>query len=651
MINSSSQNLWDTEDRDDNKPERKLKGIVKWIYLGASFAAIFLTIAFIFYPGFLFSVVKIDAAYYSYLFAVLMPFVFILHPATKKEAQGSIPWYDFLLALLAFCGFVWIGFNIKDARFYGWVIMAPLDAAIIGTILWLLSLEAGRRCGGTPFVIVTFFFSIIPLFGHILPLPFTTPHQPIERIPMAYFIGNYGVWGPAIRALARYIIGFLIFGSVLQFTGGGNYFIKIALSLVGRYRGATAKVCVVGSGLFGMLSGSSISNVVTTGTVTIPAMKRSGYTPKYAGAIEAVASTGGLIMPPVMGSVAFIMAELTSTPYVNIALAAFLPGFLYFLAVFLQSDMWAAKNGMVPVPKEDRPKLTLFLFLEGWNFIIAAVVLVYLIFVPQIITRAPYIATIVLLIGGIAKKNITIKNVTNLITTIINMLVMFVALFACLGLVTGSLWFTGLGLSVSSIMMRLGQENIILLCFIAGFLCMILGMGITPSAVYILAAVLFAPALVRLGLDLMSVHLFILYYSCVATFTPPVGITSLAASRLAGADYMETGFQAMRLGIVMYVVPFYFVDKPELILQGTLWNTLISLAIVTFCLIIISAGFERYMYGIGRITTLEAYAAIVGGFFIILPTKSLFTVIGWILSGILVVLWIIKFKLKTTSTA
>lgn len=624
---------------------RELKSVVKWLYIGFITIGILFSAAYIFFPYYTVTLVTIDLGYYAFLFALLMPLVFLVYPATKKASQ-KVPWYDILLALLAFGGFVWIGVNGYEARRAGWTMIPPLYVSVIGAMLWALSLEAGRRTGGIAFAAVIFLFSLLPYYGRFLPAPFTTPEHPLLRIPANYLLDIYGVFGPATKALFKYVLGFLFFGSTLQFMGGGVYLIRVALTMVGAIRGATAKVSVVASGIFGMLSGSSLANVVTTGTITIPAMKESGYPSHYAAAMEACASTGGYIMPPVMGAVAFVMAEITAIPYVDIALAAFIPGFLYYLAIFIQSDFRAIKLGIKPVPKAERPKLSLRLLLEGWDYFLATAVLIYYIFGLRLVSQAPFMAMIPLLIGGFIKKKLTLKTVPDLIYSIGGLLVSMIGIFACLGLVTGSVLFTGFGLAVSAVMFRVGAGNILWLVLLGGFVAMILGMGVTVTAVYILVAITLCPALEQLGLNLMAVHLFVLYFAGVAAFTPPVGTSALAAARLAGAGYMKTGYQAMRLGAVMFLIPFYFVHEPALVLQGTALETVISLAIAIFAIIMFSAGFEQYMYGIGKITIPETLAAIASGLLIILPVGQEVTLVGWILAGALIVYWIIRFLSK-----
>jgi len=625
---------------------RELRLWVRRLYISLISIVILFAASYIFFPYYVVTLTKIDLGYFAFLFALLMPFVFIVYPATSKTSAKKIPWYDIIFAILSFVGFSWIGFNGYEARALGWTYVPPTHVSIITTMLFILSLEAGRRCGGIVFAIVILVFSLMPYYGPFLPAPFTTQSHPPLRIPANYLLDIYGVFGPATKALGKFVLGYLIFGCTLQFLGGGEYLIKVALTLVGSIRGATAKVSVVASCLFGMLSGSSLSNVVTTGAVTIPAMKRSGYPAHYAGAIEACASTGGYIMPPVMGAVAFVMAEITAIPYVQIALAAFIPASLYYLAIFIQSDFRAIKLGIKPLPKEERPKLNYSLLREGWDFYLAAGVLIFFIFGLQLVSRAPFVAVIPLIIGGFVKKRLTLKTVPDLIFNIGVLLVGMIGLFACLGLVTGSVLFTGFGLAVSSVMFQVGAGNILLLVLLGGFVAMILGMGITVTAVYILVAITLVPSLIQLGLNLMASHLFVLYFAGVAAFTPPVGTSALAAARLAGSGYMRTGFQAMRLGAVMFLVPFYFVHEPSLVLQGTILEAITSLATVTFAIFILSAGFERYMYGVGKISIPETLVAITSGLLIILPVGTNITLVGWGMAGVLIVYWMVKFLLR-----
>lgn len=629
---------------------RQLKPAFRWLYVGLMAVVLLLAIAYVFWGHRVVLVTRLDICFFAYAFALILPFVFILYPATKRASLKVIPWYDILLALLAFGSCLWVGLNALEASVEGWIITAPLHVALIGILVSGLLIEASRRTAGVVFALVVLLFTLLPYFSHYLPVPFTSPNFGL-LIPSSFLLyAQTAIFGMIPAILWKLIMGFLIFGFTLQFLGGGEYFIKLALSVMGGVRGATAKVSIFSSGIFGMLSGSSAGNVVTTGTITIPAMKKSGYPPYYAGAVEACASTGGMIMPPVMGAVAFVMAELTQIPYAQIAMAAFIPGVLYFLALFIQSDFQSVKLGIKPVPKEERVRFSFKLLLEGADYFAAGAVLLYFIFGPQLVSQAPFWALLPLLIGGVIKKKITLKSTTNLISGFGDMLLSMIGLFLCLGLIMGSVTLTGFGLAISNLMYSVGAGNILLLVLLGGLVSMILGMGITVTTVYILVAILLCPALIKLGINIMSAHLFVIYYAAVAAITPPVAPVALMAAKLAGAEYFRTGFQAMRLGMVMFLVPLYFVHEPALVLQGTALELLISLSTCIFAIVIFSAGFERYMYFVGKISWPESITAVISGFLIILPIGSELTIAGWILSAVLIAYWIIKF-LVTKSRA
>lgn len=632
---------------------RQLKPIAKRLYLGAVSIGICFFAAWVFFPQYVVKLAAVNLSFFAYMFAIFMPLVFLIYPATKKAPQEAIPWYDILLAILAFGGFIWAGFYALEAQYKAWPVAPSLLASLVGIIIWGLTIEAARRAGGLIFAGVVLIVSFLPYFAPFLPGSFEASQYPLLRTPAFYLFDHTAIFGLPVKALCRFVVGYLIFGCFLQFMGGGEYLIKMSLAAVGGIRGATAKVSIIASGLFGMLSGSAIANTVTTGTVTIPAMKKSGYPPYYAAAVEASASSGGAIMPPVMGTVAFIMAELTMIPYSRIALAAFIPGFLYFLALFIQSDFQSVKLGIKPLAKEQRPKFGFKLFLEGWVYFAAAAVLVYFIFGPQLASEAPYFALLPLFIGGVIQKKLTsMRDVYELISRVGALLVSMVGLFAALGLITGSFIGTGFGLAISAIMYRLGAGNVLLLILLAGFVAMILGMGIATPAVYILVSIFMCPALVKLGLNIMAVHLFVVYYATVQAITPPVCLTTIVAAKIAGEKgYFKTGFQAMRLGIVMFLVPLYFVHKPALLLQGTALETVICLATVIFAIIMLGAGFERYMYGVGKITIPEAIATIISGFLIILPLAPVYTRIGWVLAAVMIAYWLIKFLFKKVAGA
>jgi len=424
----------------------------------------------------------------------------------------------------------------------------------------------------------------------------------IEETVRAHAMGVESIIGVPMRTIASLLVGFLIFGSALVVTGGGEFFMALATALMGRSRGGPAKVAVLSSGFFGSLSGSVISNVVTTGQITIPTMKRTGYPAHYAGAVEACASTGGALMPPVMGAVAFIMAEFLNVPYSTVMLAAVVPALLYYGALLLQADHYAAKNGLRGQPADEIPRLWP-VFRQGWHFLFSLVLLTYLLLVMKREALAPYIATGALLVTTVlfGQKRFGLSGLRDLTIDTTRNIINIVAILAGVGFIVGSLSYTGVGGAFARELLQFAGGNVYLLLVIGAFTSFILGMGMTSSACYIFLAVTLGPALVNGGLDPIASHLFILYWGLISFITPPVALAAIAAASIARANSWQTGMWAMRLGMVNFVVPFLFVLNPTLILIGAPIDIAHDVTTAVIAVWLLAAAAEGWLYGIGAI--------------------------------------------------
>jgi TRAP transporter 4TM/12TM fusion protein len=391
------------------------------------------------------------------------------------------------------------------------------------------------------------------------------------------------------------VITFIFFGQLLLHSGGSQFFNDISLALMGRYRGGAAKISVVASSLFGSISGIVVSNIVATGVITIALMKKSGFSPRLAAAIEATASTGGQLMPPVMGAVAFLMADFLARPYSDIVIAALVPSLLYYVALFIQADLEAAKAGIKRVEESEIPRLKSVLS-TGWIFIIPFVVLVYVLFwMNRRAEEAAIYASISVLVLGLAfgyrGQRMKLRDVVkSLIATGIASLNILM-IVAGAGFIIGTLHVTGLGFALTVFLVNLGAGNLIALLVIASLMCIVLGMGMPTLGVYILLAILIAPALVEVGVDPLAAHMFILYLGMMSFVTPPVAIGAFFAASLAGAEPMRTAFVSMRLGWAAYIVPFLFVFSPSLLLQGTsVLTTIVAVISAVAGVWLVSAG-------------------------------------------------------------
>ncbi|ARB45373.1 TRAP transporter permease [Alloalcanivorax xenomutans] len=567
----------------------------------------------------LFGFQPLSTAFYYLLIGVFVAVAFLVFPATKGS-RGRVPWYDWLLALATLAVGVYFSSNAATIINSGWDIDAPMLPTVLSGVLVLIALEGVRRCGGTVLLLVCLVFSIYPLFADSMPGVLWGSQYTLEEAVRANAMGVESIIGIPMRVVADLLIGFIVFGVVLTVSGGGDFFMKLAYALMGSRRGGPAKVSILSSGFFGSLSGSAVSNVLSTGPMTIPTMKRYGYPGTYAAAVEACASTGGTIMPPIMGAVAFIMASFLNVPYLEVASAALVPALFFYLILFLQADAHAARKGLKGLPKEELPSVVKTL-LEGWIYLFSLALLVFLLLAWRIESMAPFYASVALLVtalvlhrGGNRKRVIldviveSGKNVANL-----------VAILAGIGLVVGALSLTGAGTAFSRELIQYAGDNVALLLILGALTSFVLGMGMTASACYIFLAIVLAPALVKMGLDPVASHMFILYWGMLSYITPPVALASITAAGVAGEPAMKTAFQSFKLGSVLFILPFLFVVEPELILRGEpmlIVRYVITAAIGVWML---SAGLERYAYFHGALSRFKALLFLIGGLLMMVP--------------------------------
>jgi TRAP transporter 4TM/12TM fusion protein len=406
-----------------------------------------------------------------------------------------------------------------------------------------------------------------------------------------------------MRAFAELVIGFLIFGVALQHSGGGKFFLNLAFALLGGVRGGAAKVSIFASGLMGSMSGSVITNVLTTGVMTIPAMRRTGFRPAYAGGVEACASTGGVLMPPVMGATAFIMATIIEVPYVDIAVAAIIPSALYFFGLFVQIDAAAARLNLEGLPREELPSLGRTLR-EGWYFVLAFTLLVFMLVYLRREALAPFYATAILIaLNQIFPHNRWgRKQLLDFVVATGKLLTELTAILAAVGLIVGALSMTGMAGTLVNDLVFLAGGSVLVLLFMGALTSFIMGIGMTVTAAYIFLAIILAPALIQGGLSPMAVHLFILYWGMMSYITPPVALGAFAAAALAQASPMRTGLEAMRLGSIIYFIPFFFVLEPALILDGP-WPDILLATASAFLGIVLAAGaLQGYLLVVGDLT-------------------------------------------------
>tara|TARA_R110000751_G_scaffold107645_8_gene204073 strand:- start:167131 stop:169059 length:1929 start_codon:yes stop_codon:yes gene_type:complete len=562
-------------------------------------------------------IVLIENVFLYIEMVLFLSITFLLYPA-RRNHRGGVPWYDWILFALcaATCSYLaWNGENIVNL---GWVYRAPTTMTLASGILCILALEAVRRVGGPVILIVCTVFAVFPMIAHVMPGFLWAPQLEIGTVLREHALGSDSILGQPIKVVTTVLMGFLIFGAALIVTGGGRFFMDIAMALLGRTRGGTAKVSIMSSALFGSLSGSVLSNIVTTGRLTIPAMRRAGYPASYAAAVEACASTGGTLMPPVMGAVAFIMADFLRISYADVAIAAIVPSMLFYLALILQVDMFAARNKLQVPPADDLPDLWEVLA-RGWHHLAGLVLLTYLLIGMRLETYAPYYATVFVIGVALLRRQIGLRHLINLLAESVRTIVNIFAILAGIGMVIGALTFTGIGAAFSRELILFGGQNVFLLLVFGAITSFILGMGMTITACYLLLATILPSALIQQGLDPVAVHLFILYWGMLSFITPPVALGAMAAASIAGAETMPVGLKSMRIGAILFVLPFMFALSPELILHGAFVDCLIAIATASISVLLISQCLEGWAYRIGVIGAVPRALFLIAGATLLYP--------------------------------
>ena len=560
--------------------------------------AIFLAINQIFNLGFFIGYVMLDSRYLYLITGIMLCMVFITFPANKRSLD-YIPWYDSTIMIILAVVFSYFAFNAERIVLEAWEYAAPDIGVFLAAIIWVIVLEAGRRAGGWPVFSIVLIFSLYPTFAALLPNVIAALSIPLGDVAIFHVLGEESLFGIPMRVFVQLVFGFLIFGVSLQFTGGGPFFINLAFALLGHLRGGPAKVSIFSSGLMGSMSGGPISNVLTTGPLSIPAMRRIGFTKEYASGVEACASTGGVFMPPIMGATAFVMASFLNISYVSVAIAAIVPSVLYFFGLFMQIDAYAAKNDLEGLPKEELPSLG-GVFKDGWYFIAVFVSLIWMLVYLQREAVAPFYATALLLvINQFTKHRLSFNKVMQLIAQMGRLLAELAGILAAIGLIIGGLAVTGIAGTIANDLVYLAGENVIILLIMGALTSFILGIGMTVTAAYIFLAIVLVPALTNSGINPLASHMFVMYWGMLSFITPPVALAAFAAASVANVAPMRAGFEAMRLGAIIYFVPFFFVFNPALLLQGSIIENLQAFTTAIFGVAILSGALQGYLIGVG----------------------------------------------------
>ncbi|MEY8117418.1 TRAP transporter permease [Falsihalocynthiibacter sp. BN13B15] len=529
------------------------------------------------------------------MLAVAIALVYLAVPAGEGRRRSHAPWYDVILAAIGFVVCIFLAIQFPQLSIAS--VKTPPGLLTAALVIPLL-LEGARRTAGLPIVLVAVGFLALGLMAHLLPSPLTGRNVSVQSLGWYLAWNNSAILGTPTMVVVTVVVAFVFFGQALFMSGGAGFFTDISLALMGRYRGGQAKIAIIASALFGTISGSTVANIVSTGVVTIPMMKRAGYRAHVAGAVESVASTGGQLMPPVMGVAAFLIAEFLQMPYGAIALAALIPSVIYFAALFIQVDLEAARHGITRVAESDIPRARAVLK-AGWYIPIPFAILITCIFWLNVpLDLAALYATVAVIVSGVLfgynGQRIDLRKLWDILTkTGIGLLdILMIAPLA--GIVIGVLNISGLSFTLALSLVAMAGGSVLALLFLTGAVSIVLGMGMPTVGVYILLATLVAPALMQVGIDPLAAHLFIFYYGMLSMITPPVAIGAFAAASISGANPMRTGFTSMRFGWAAFVIPFLFVYSPSLLMQGGLVETVLDVATALAAVWLIAAGFTGF---------------------------------------------------------
>ncbi len=543
------------------------------------------------------------------MLGLCMAAAFIKHPYGQKAGILEI-----VLAAVSFLSWFWMAYNFED-----WLMRAAdrtPDMWVPGVFAILSMMEALRKACGGVITGLVWVILVYAYFGDYLPGALQAEVFPPTKTVLYLYGDNNGIPGLVLRVVAQIVLPFIILGKLMEVTGATVFFTDMAMGLMGHRRGGPAKVAVVASSAFGTISGSAVGNIMSTGIVTIPMMKRTGFSPHYAAGIEAVASNGGQIAPPVMGATAFIIAEFLELTYIEVVIAAAVPAALYYLVLFLQVDAIAVKFGLSGLPRDELPRLGKVL-IENWFFIIPIVVLLYFLFWlgynPGL--SAMYSGTALLALFIIRKMRLPNRaEWANFIFGSGENLTPLILIAGAAGVVVGVLNSTGLAFQLSIILTDLGQAaGIFVMLLMTAFISIILGMGMPTAAVYIVLATVVAPALVDMGIPPLPAHLFLFYFGLLSLLTPPVAVASMVAAGLAGSDMWRTGIVGVQLAAAAYLLPFLWVFNPALILQGSIPATIYAVLTATCAAFLICESIMSWGRGgaAGRLLGLFYFAATI----------------------------------------
>jgi TRAP transporter 4TM/12TM fusion protein len=534
--------------------------------------------------------------YLAVLLALALALTPVLVPATKKIPREKLPWYDVVLSVAGLVvGFYLAIFYPKLQATAG---LITGERIILGAIAILLVLEGCRRMLGWLIVVIIVLFMLYPHFADLFPGPLHGRAVPWERLAVFLYIDEGALLGIPLRVTGTIVLAFVLFGQALFAAGGEKFFTDAAISLMGRFRGGPAKATVIASGAFGIVSGSVVANIATTGVVTIPMMKKLGYEPHFAAAVEATTGCGDQLAPPIMGTVAFIMATFLGMPYWKVALAALIPSILYYVGIFMQVHFHATRTGLRGLPSEGLPSFKKTM-LDNWIFVLPGLVIIYTMFIRQDeadISGLWAVASVFIISMFKKASRLNLRKLLAIFERAGEGLLEILIIGAMAGFAVGAVLLSALGHSLSLALLQIAGGNLFTLLLVTAAAAMVLGLGVSTTPVYIIVVILLAPALIQAGMIPLSAHLFVLYYAVLGFLTPPEMMAVYTAASIAHSEPMKTAWQAMRLGIAAYLVPFVFAFDSSLLLQGPVTEIVSSAILAIAGMIVLSAGVEGCLF-------------------------------------------------------
>uniref|UniRef100_UPI003F4C30A9 TRAP transporter permease n=1 Tax=Brachyspira catarrhinii TaxID=2528966 RepID=UPI003F4C30A9 len=587
----------------------------------------------------------------------VMLLAYLLFPMKKDMPKDKLPWYDVILAVIGAASWAYISFNfealIRRAGIY------TTTDVIIGIIGILLVFEACRRIVGLPILIISIVFIIYALFGAYAPGFLNHRGYSLQRLVSHLFYNTEGIMGTPIGASATFIFLFIFFGALLDKTGIGQFFIDICNAIAGGFDGGPAKVAVLTSAMFGTVSGSSVSNTVGTGSFTIPMMKSLGYRPEFAGAVEASASTGGQLMPPIMGAASFLMAESLGIPYMQVAKAAIIPAILYFTGIFIMVHLEAKKTGLKGLSRDSLPKIGELLMKKGYLVIPLATIIYFFVLGKTAIyaglmgiIAAGLVAIVNSIVDIIMKRQVSFgfKDLIDVFVNAARNIISVAVACAMAGVIIGVITLTGLGLKIGAGLISISGGIPLLLLFLTMVSSIILGMGVPTTANYLITSTIAASAIIGLGYEPLAAHMFVFYFGIIADVTPPVALAAMAGAAIAKSDPLKTGIEATKLSIGAFIIPYMFIFNPDILMINTTIADVIPILITSLIgMFGVSAGLEGYVFR--KCKAYERILFIIAGLLSIYP-EFYSDIIGIAVIAILVIIQIAtKNKMNTAAAA